>query len=85
MSTHEWRENTPEGDVRLVTAKRHAGRWMLQSRLKSEEDWTRFNVIPLENLLYLREILWNKYQRRRVPHEHVLEIDALIKIAENKQ
>ncbi len=85
MHTHKWRENTPEGEVRLVTAKRHTGRWKLQSRLKSEQDWTRFNVIPLGDLLYLREILWNKYQRRRVPHEHVLEIDALIKIAENKQ
>ena len=85
MSKHEWRENTDDGDVRFVTAKRHGGKWKLQTRLKSEEDWTQLGVMPLEDLQYLREVLWNKYQRRRVPYEHVLEIDALIKSAERKQ
>jgi hypothetical protein len=82
MSKHEWRENTTEGDVRLVTATRLAGKWKLRFRLKSEADWTLLDAIPLDDLESLREILWNKYQRRRVPHEHILEVDALIKLAE---
>ena len=84
MIKHEWRENTDEGEVLLVTAKRHLGKWTLQTRLKSAEEWTQVPVIPLESLEYLREILWKKYQRRRIPHEHVLEIDALIKLAETR-
>jgi hypothetical protein len=40
--------------------------------------------MALEDLEYLREVLWNKYQRRRVPYEHVLEIDALIKVAKSR-
>ena len=78
MKKHEWREKTDEGEVRLVTATRHAGKWKLQSRLKSEMEWTQFSPIPLEDLESLREIIWNKYQRSRVPHSHVLEIDQLI-------
>ncbi len=84
MSKHEWRENTSEGDIRLVTATRQAGKWKLRARLKSEEDWTLLSVMTLEDLEYLREVLWNKYQRRRVPYEHVLEIDALIKVAKSR-
>lgn len=84
MSKHEWRENTSEGDIRLVTATRQAGKWKLRARLKSEEDWTLLSVMTLEDLEYLREVLWNKYQRRRVPYEHVLEIDVLIKVAKSR-
>ena len=81
MKKHEWRESTEEGETRLVTATRHAGKWQLQSRLKSESEWTKFPEIPLEDLETLREIVENKYRRNRVPHDHVLEIDALIKAA----
>ena len=81
MKKHEWREKTDEGLVRLVCVTQHGGNWELKSRLKSEEEWTKFPTIPLEDLESLRDILWNKYQRRRVPHSHVLEVDALIEIA----
>ncbi|MDB4477334.1 hypothetical protein N9018_03910 [Rhodopirellula sp.] len=78
MKKHEWRERTEEGDVRLVTATRHAGKWQLQSRLKSEMYWTKFPTIILEDLESLREVISNKYQRNRVPYSHVLEIEKLI-------
>ena len=82
MSKHEWRENTTDGDVRFVTARRFGAKWKFQTRLKSEEDWTHLDAVPLEDLNYLREILCNKYQRRRVPYEQILEVDALISEAE---
>ena len=81
MKKHEWREKTEEGETRLVTVIQHGGKWRIQSRLKTETEWTQFPVIPLDDLETLREILWNKYQRSRVPHEHVLEIDKMIKAA----
>ncbi len=91
MSTrkHEWRENTEEGDIRFVTAKREGGNrqgggWEFQVRLKSEDEWTVLEKIPLDDLEYLREILWKKYQRKRVPYEQVLELDALIERAKAK-
>ncbi len=85
MKKHEWRENTEEGEKRLVTATRHGGKWKLRSRLKSEAEWTEFPVIPLEDLETLHEILSNKYNRKRAPYDHVLEIEALIEAAKSRK
>ena len=82
MKKHEWREKTEEGETRLVTAMRHAGKWQLRSRLKSEDEWTNFAVIELDDLETLHDIISKKYQRSRVPHGHVLEIEALIAAAQ---
>lgn len=81
MKKHEWRERTEEGEIRLVTATRHAGKWQLRSRLKSENEWTTFPTIELEDLETLHEIISRKYHRSRLPHGHVLEIEALIAAA----
>ncbi|MEM7205171.1 MAG: hypothetical protein AAF628_33260 [Planctomycetota bacterium] len=81
MSKHEWREPAEDGDVRLVTATRQSARWTLRSRLKSESEWTEHQPIDLDDLESLREVLWNKHQRRRVPYEFIGEIDRLIDAA----
>ena len=81
MKKHEWREKTEEGETRLVSATHHGGKWELKSRLKSETEWTKFPKIELEDLESLHEIISNKYQRNRVPHKQVLEIEALIAAA----
>ena len=85
MKKHEWREKTEEGATRLVTATRHAGKWQLQSRLKSEDEWTKFPVIALEDLETLLDVVEKKYQRNRVPHEHVQEIGKLIAAAKSRK
>lgn len=82
MKKHEWREKTEEGETRLVTATRHGGKWKLRSRLKSEPEWTEFVKIELDDLETLHEVITNKYQRNRVPHSHVLEIEKLIAAAQ---
>lgn len=84
MKKHEWRENTDDGEIRLVTVSRHAGKWQLRSRLKSDAEWTVYPAIPLDDLETLRELLWNKYQRNRLPHDQVLEVDALIEAAKRR-
>ena len=85
MKKHEWRETTEEGATRLVTASRHAGKWQLRARLKSDAEWTEFPVIPLDDLETLHDIISKKYQRRRVPYDHVLELDALIEAAKTRK
>ncbi len=85
MKKHEWREKTEEGEVRLVTATRHAGKWKLRSRLKSEPEWTNFAAIELEDLETLHEIISKKYQRNRVPHAQILEIEMLIAAAKPRK
>ncbi|QDV69744.1 hypothetical protein Poly24_34610 [Rosistilla carotiformis] len=81
MKKHEWRETTDEGETRIATAIRHGGKWKLRSRLKSEPEWVETTDISLEDLETLHELVTNKYQRRRAPYEHVLELEALIKAA----
>lgn len=81
MKKHEWRETNDDGEVRLVTATRHGGKWKLRSRLKSESEWTEHPVIPLDDLESLHDIISRKYQRKRVPLEHVLELESLIEAA----
>ncbi len=81
MKKHEWREKTEEGETRLVTTTRHAGKWQLRSRLKSDPEWTIFPTIELDDLETLHDIISKKYQRNRVPHTHVLEIEALLAAA----
>ncbi|MGI9474534.1 MAG: hypothetical protein ACR2NZ_23555 [Rubripirellula sp.] len=85
MKKHEWRETTEEGATRLVTASHHAGKWQLRSRLKTDAEWTEFPVILLDDLETLHEIISNKYRRNRVPHSHVLEIEALIEAAKQRR
>ncbi len=84
MQKHEWRHTTEEGETRLVCVSRHGGKWQLRAKLKSEPDWTLYSNIPLDELETLRDILEKKYQRSRVPHEHIAEIDALINAAKPK-
>lgn len=85
MKKHEWREKTEEGETRLVTATRHGGKWQLQSRLKSEDEWTQFPKIELDDLETLLDIVERKYQRNRVPHEHVHEIEKMIAAAQPRK
>ncbi len=75
---HEWHKRTPEGEVRYVTASKHLGKWRFRTCLKTDERWTQCETLPLEELKQLRSILWKKYQRKRLPYEHVVEIDAMI-------
>lgn len=81
MQSHEWRERTDEGELRLVRARHHGGRWRLQSRLRSAEGWSDHEPPLLEDLLALRDVLDRKYRRGRVPHELRAEVDALIEAA----
>jgi len=75
MKYHEWRERTPEGDVLIFRAARHRGLWQLQSRLKADDLWRQHDPLTRDDLIKLREMLWRKYQRNRVPYQHIESLD----------
>lgn len=82
MKRHDWRERTDSGENRLWRATKHGGVWQLYSRLqKSEEEFLPHDPMTLEELLKLREVLNNKYKRRRLPWEDIEYIDGLIEEA----
>jgi hypothetical protein len=75
---HEWRERAEDGDHRFNRAWRGKGKWHFLTTLKSEPDWMPVDDPDLDFLTALREKLFDKYQRRRVPWEQVQEIDKMI-------
>ena len=82
MTEYEWRERTEDG-TRLYWAGRFARQWKIETRLKDEDTWTTLSA-PYEPavLRALRDVLWARYQRRKLPFEVVHEIDALLPAAE---
>ena len=79
MKIHDWKDRTDTGENRLWRATKHGGDWKFMSRLqKSEEGWTTHEKMEIEDLKFFREVLFNKYQRRRIPWEDVVAIDNMI-------
>lgn len=78
-NVHVWKTKTEDGEKKEVRAERFGGNWRFQSKLKSEENWTYFDVPALEDLEQLRDVLWRKYQRKRLPWDDVASIDKMIK------
>ena len=76
---HVWKTVTEEGQKREVRAEKFAGQWRIQAKLRDEENWTYYDVPLVEDLIELRDILWRKYQRKRLPFEDVSAIDKIIR------
>jgi hypothetical protein len=75
---HVWKHNTEDGEKREVRAEKFGGNWRIQSKLKHDERWTYHDEPPLEDLIELRRVLWNKYQRKHLAFEDVAAVDKLI-------
>lgn len=78
-NVHVWKTVTEEGEKKEVRAERFAGNWRFQSKLKSEDRWTYYDSPTLDDLEQLRDVLWRKYQRKRLPWDDVASIDRMIK------
>ena len=78
MPTHEWHERDDDDVLRYVRAELFGKRWTLRARTESESEWTELSPPPLDDLHELRDVLWRKYQRGRVPHQQVIALDRLI-------
>ena len=82
MKRHDWRERTESGENRLWRATKYGGNWAIYSRLqRSEDEFVEHGIDDLHALQQLRQVLFNKYQRRRLPWEDVVKIDAMIEEA----
>jgi hypothetical protein len=85
MTKHEWHERTGDGEQIYYRANHHAGRWVFYSTLKSDPDWNQHEMLPLPVMESLREVLWNKHQRRRLPLKHLEQIDKIIELLREKE
>ena len=78
MKKHTWNEVLNPDETMYYEATHHAGSWKLRTSLKSDEDCIYHDEFTKENLLKLREILWNKYQRGRGSHAIIAKLDKQI-------
>lgn len=76
-NTHVWKHKTEDGK-REVRAEKFGAKWRIQAKLKHDEKWTYYEVPELEDLIALRLILFNKYQRKHLAYEDVAAIEKLI-------
>ena len=78
----EWKERDEDGNWINYRAIHHGSDWRIIWSYKvgrSEEVvWHDVEEITTEMWQTLRDILWRKYQRRRVPFEIVEAIDKLL-------
>jgi len=79
---HVWKETTPDGERREVRAVKFGNNWRIQSKLRDEETWTYHDEPSLEDWRQLHDILFRKYQRKRLPYEDVQAIERKIKALE---
>lgn len=78
MTKHEWRERDEEGEITYFRAIHHAGRWQYYSTKKTDPEWNAHECLPLAAMETLREVLWNKHQRRRLPLKQFEQVDLLL-------
>ena len=76
---HVWKRSTDDGRKREVRAQLFGPTWKFISRYSDEVEWTEHEVPPLEDLVELYEVLFNKYQRNRLAWERVVSVQDAIK------
>jgi len=76
---HEWRDRKEDGRLRIVRAQWDSKKWSFTETYKDLPTWRNLTTPALEDYEMLRDVLWRKYQRKRVPWRFVEDIDAVIK------
>ena len=76
---HVWKTKGAGGEKREVRAEKFGGHWRIQAKLEEETSWTYYDSPLLEDLVALQDILFRKYQRKRLPYEDVAAVEKLIR------
>lgn len=75
---HEWRARDEDRVLRFYRAEWDSREWHFFTTTKADPEWYPLPNPQLEHFEALREVLWRKYQRRRLPWRFIEELDALL-------
>jgi hypothetical protein len=75
---HEWRDREEGGRLRIVRAQWDSKKWTFTDTYKDIPDWRTLTAPSLRDYEMLRDVLWRKYQRKRVPWRFIEDLDVLI-------
>ncbi|MDB6138067.1 MAG: hypothetical protein JWO94_1139 [Verrucomicrobiaceae bacterium] len=76
---HEWRERGADGSKRYIRGYWDSRQWrftVLHSEY--EGDWEPIETPSLEQWEMLRDLLWRKYQRKKLPFKYLENIDKIL-------
>lgn len=76
--THEWRQRDDDNNLRYLRACWDSIRWHFFYTTKAMEDWAELPNPTLEDYEGLRDVLFRKYQRKRLPWKFVVDIDKFL-------
>ncbi len=75
---HEWHERREDGKKLYYRGYWNSREWRMGILEPEIEGWQPVEVPTPEMWLALRDVLFRKYQRKRVPHKMVLRVDAIL-------
>lgn len=81
---HEWRERDDEGVLHFIRAEWNAREWEFFTTTKADPDWYPIEKPSLENYESLRDVLWRKYQRKRLSWKFITDLDEKLDLMRGK-
>ncbi len=76
--THEWHERTDDGRKRYWRGYWNSREWTFGVLEPDSEGWERLEKATPETWAALRDVLWRKYQRKRLPFKYIERVDAIL-------
>ncbi len=79
---HEWHENrTAEegGGKRYMRARWDSREWRFSLLEPEFEDWHRIEQPGIPEFTALRDVLWRKYQRKRLSFKFLENVDKILR------
>ena len=75
---HEWHENRPEGGKRYFRAHFTGKVWTFATTTPDDVDWPKLETPELEVWEALRDVLFRKYQRKRLNIRLLESVDKIL-------
>jgi hypothetical protein len=75
---HEWHEQIDSRTKRYIRGYWDSRNWRFSILSKEEQAWVPVQDPSLELWQSLRDVLFRKYQRKRVPFKFIERVDAMI-------
>lgn len=74
---HEWHERMEDGRKRYIRAYWNSREWSFRLAHPDGEAWMPMEPTP-EVWLHLRDLLFRKYQRKKLPVKYLQNVDAIL-------
>lgn len=75
---HEWHDRLEDGRRRYVRGYWNSRVWTFRVLLPESEDWELVEKPDADLWLALRDVLFRKYQRKRLPFKHLASVDTVL-------